>query len=115
VTISETDDAGAVEGFSGSERLVQSQRTASRIIDGRAVVIAIDENELHILNPVGSRVWELSDGRPLSRLVDDIVSEFEVERDRALVDVCRFVRQLERAGALSVEAARTDESGRAPA
>lgn len=96
-------DALTNQEFSGSERLTQNRRTASRIIDGKAVVIAIDENELHILNSVGSRVWELSDGRSLSQMVDDIVSEFEVERSRAVSDISRFVRELEQVGALSVE------------
>lgn len=87
--------------LSGVERLRQCERTASRVIDGKAVVITIDRNELHVLNAVGTRVWELLDGRPLSDIVDEIVGEFAVERARAILDVCTFAEQL-----LSVGAAR---------
>jgi hypothetical protein len=52
----------------GTERLSQCERTACRIIDGKAVVITIDENQVHVLNAVGTRVWELCDGRPLDAI-----------------------------------------------
>lgn len=83
------------------ERLLQNERTASRVIDGKAVVITIDQNELHVLNSVGTRVWELADGRSLGDIIDQIVREFEVERTRAAEDVCTFAERL-----LSVGAAR---------
>ena len=44
----------------------QAERTASRVIDGRAVVIVLDAQTLHTLNAVGTRVWELADGRSLA-------------------------------------------------
>jgi len=88
--------------LSGAERLRQCERTASRVIDGKAVVITIDRNELHVLNPVGTRVWELADGRPLCAIVDDIVREFAVERERAALDVCTFARQLLSVGAAQI-------------
>jgi hypothetical protein len=56
----------------------QSERTASRVIDGKAIVITIDQNELHVLNGVGTRVWQLLDGRELGAVVEAIVAEFEV-------------------------------------
>src|SRR6187402_145410 len=87
--------------LSAGERLRQHERTACRVIDGKAVVITIDQNELHVLNAVGTRVWELADGRPLSAIVDEIVREFAVERERAVKDVWAFAEQL-----LSVGAAR---------
>jgi hypothetical protein len=88
--------------LSGAERLRQCERTASRVIDGKAVVITIDRNELHVLNAVGTRVWELADGRPLSAIVDDIVREFAVEREQAAVDVCAFAAQLVSVGAAQI-------------
>lgn len=88
--------------LSGLERLRQCERTASRVIDGKAVVITIDRNELHVLNAVGTRVWELADGRPLSTIVDDIVREFAVERERAAADVCAFAEQLLAVGAARI-------------
>lgn len=88
--------------LSGAERLRQCERTASRVIDGKAVVITIDHNQLHVLNAVGTRVWELADGRPLSDIVDDVVREFAVDRARAALDVCTFAEQLLAVGAAEI-------------
>ncbi|MCZ7686131.1 MAG: PqqD family protein [Sandaracinaceae bacterium] len=82
--------------------IAQSRRTASRTIDGRAVVVVIDEQKLHTLNPVGTYVWDRADGRSIAAIVEDVVREFEVEPDRATADVMQFVEQLVRAGALDV-------------
>jgi hypothetical protein len=87
---------------SGQLRFEQCERTASRVIDGKAIVITIDRNQLHVLNDVGTRVWQLADGRSLTEIVDAIVSEFEVERERATADVHRFVEQLLAIGAAQI-------------
>lgn len=89
-----------------TEHLSQNERTASRIIDGKAVVITIDENQVHVLNDVGTRVWQLADGRSLDSIIDHVVSEFDVERERAALDVCRFAAEL-----VAVGAARVSGSG----
>jgi len=81
----------------------QSERTASRVIEGKAVVITVDQNELHVLNGVGTRVWQLLDGRALSSVVDTIVGEFEVDTERAAGDVRRFVEQLLSVGAVQIK------------
>lgn len=81
----------------------QSERTASRVIEGKAVVITVDQNELHVLNGVGTRVWQLLDGRALDAVVDTIVSEFEVDTERAAADVRSFVEQLHSLGALQIK------------
>jgi hypothetical protein len=83
-------------------RLMQNERTACRVIDGKAVVITIDHNQVHVLNSVGTRVWELADGRPLDAIVDAIVDEFEVDRARAALDVRTFAAQLIALGAAHV-------------
>ena len=69
--------------------------TASRLIAGEAVVLSLDTRMLRGLNAVGSRVWDLIDGRrTLDDIVDAIVAEFEVGRAEATRDVEAFVRQL---------------------
>jgi hypothetical protein len=89
-----------------SALLFQSERTACRVIDGKAVVITIDQNQLHVLNSVGTRVWELADGRSFEQIVSGIVDEFEVEPARARPDVQSFVEQLLALGALQLKAPR---------
>lgn len=86
--------------------IAQSRRTASRVVDGRAVVVVIDEQCLHTLNPVGTYVWNLADGRSIGSIVEEVVREFEVEREKATADVMQFVEQLVRLGALDIVESR---------
>ena len=94
-------------GPSGLERLTQNDRTACRVIGGQAVVITIDHNQVHVLNEVGTRVWELCDGRSLDAIVDEIVAEFEVEPARAARDVRAFAERLVAVGAARVSPTRS--------
>jgi hypothetical protein len=87
---------------SGKLRVEQCQRTASRVIDGKAIVITIDQNQLHVLNDVGTRVWQLADGRSLTEIVDAVLNEFEVDRERATLDVLQFAEQLLAVGAARI-------------
>jgi hypothetical protein len=92
--------------LTGTERFTQNERTACRVIDGKAVVITIDENQVHVFNAVATRVWELADGRSLDAIVDQVVAEFEVERERAARDVCHFAAQLVAVGAAHIDGGR---------
>lgn len=69
--------------------------TAWRVIEGEAVILAVDTKVMRGLNAVGSRVWELVDGRrEVDEIVETIVAEFAVEPERARADVDAFLRQL---------------------
>jgi coenzyme PQQ synthesis protein D (PqqD) len=73
----------------------RAPNTASRLIAGEAVILSLDTKILRGLNEVGSRVWDLIDGRrTLDDIVDVIVAEFEVPRTQAAADVDVFVREL---------------------
>ncbi len=83
----------------------KNDRIAARVIDGRAVIVVLDQRHLHTLNEVGTRVFDLCDGRlPVHAIAAQIVQEFEVEPETALRDVQRFVRELSFAGALELPA-----------
>ena len=73
----------------------RSPETAWRMIEGEAVILAMDTKVFRGLNAVGSRVWELIDGR---RSVDEIgaaiANEFEVAPEVAARDVSAFVGEL---------------------
>jgi len=71
-------------------------------MDGKAIVITIDHNQLHVLNAVGTRVWQLADGRPIDAIVEQIVQEFEVDRARARADVLAFAEQILAVGAACI-------------
>ena len=54
--------------------------TASRTIDDQAIVVRINDYMVHTLNPVGTRVWELADGR---RTVAQIAATLSHDFDEA--------------------------------
>ena len=75
--------------------VARTATTASRLIAGEAVILSLDTKVLRGLNAVGSRVWELIDGRrTVDESVDVIVAEFDVARPEAAADVAAFVREL---------------------
>jgi hypothetical protein len=78
----------------------RNERVAARVVEGKALIVVIDEKQLHRLNEVGTRVWELCDGRSVEAIADAVVDEFEVDKATALSDVERFVDELHKCGAL---------------
>lgn len=84
---------------------VRNPRIAARVVEGKALLVVIDNKQLHTLNEVGTRIWELCDGRSVGAIADVITEEFEVDRGSALGDVEHFVLELQRIGALEPEVA----------
>ena len=81
----------------------QASRIASRVIEGQAVVIVMDEQKLHTLNDVGTFVWTQAEERlQVSDLAERVASEYEVTSEQALTDVLAFADELVRLGALEV-------------
>ena len=78
------------------------ERIAARVIDGKALIVILDEKQLHTHNSVRTRVWELCDGRSVEAIAGALVAEFEVEAGAALADVRRFVAELCERGALEL-------------
>jgi hypothetical protein len=76
-------------------------QVAARIVDGAAVIVLADTGEVTLLNPVGTRVWELCDGsRTAGEIVEMITTEFEVAPEQALQDVENFLEELVQAQAV---------------
>ena len=70
-------------------------QTAGRVIDGEAVLILADTSEVNVLNPVGSRIFELSDGgSTIEEIAHTIAREYEVTYEQADLDVREFILQL---------------------
>ncbi len=76
-----------------------SRRVAQRVIDGQAFVLDTKEQELHSLNPSGSRIWELAGrGGTPEKIARALADEFEVDYRRALCDVKGFLEKLRTLG-----------------
>jgi hypothetical protein len=80
-------------------------RTASRLVDGEAVIILPEEGVVRMLNQVGSRIWDLADGtRPVRDIAETIYGEFDVEREQARKEVVEFIQQMVEGELLVAEA-----------
>jgi Coenzyme PQQ synthesis protein D (PqqD) len=88
--------------FDEARVLNRAPNVAWRVLDGKAVLVAPSSPLVHTLNPVGTFVWELADGRPISTIVDAVVNEFAVTRTQALADVELFVAELMKKNMLTV-------------
>ena len=70
-------------------------QVASRLVDGEAVIILPQSGQIVVLNEVGSRIWDLADGRhSVGQIAEAIAAEYEVTAEQAIRDVEGFVRQL---------------------
>ena len=70
-------------------------RTASRVFSGEAVIISPAENVIRMLNPTGSRIWELADGtRTVDAIATMLAAEYEVDPAHARQSTQNFVADL---------------------
>jgi anthranilate phosphoribosyltransferase len=73
----------------------KSAETASRIIDGEAVVVIPQEGSVKVFNNTGSRIWELMDGKKKTQeIIDTLVAEFEVSQEELQTDTIGFLQEL---------------------
>lgn len=67
-----------------------------RVIDDEIVVLLPEGAQLHALKGCGSRIWELIEAEiSVSKIVQMICDEYEVEPQRAREEVINFVHKLE--------------------
>lgn len=77
-------------------------RVAARVYSGEAVILSPAENMVRMLNPVGSRIWELADGtRSVDEIATVLTAEFDVEYPQAQQNTGEFVEALVAKGLLT--------------
>ncbi len=77
-------------------------RVAARVYSGEAVILSPAENMVRMLNPVGSRIWELVDGtRSVDEIATVLTAEFDVEYPQAQQNTGEFVEALVAKGLLT--------------
>jgi hypothetical protein len=70
-----------------------------RVLEGQAIIAVSGRSEVHLLNEVGTRIWQLIDGqRGEDQIAAEIETEFEVTHEQAVRDVNEFVRDLTERG-----------------
>lgn len=90
----------------------RSGAVAARAIDGQTVILQLTTSALFTLNRVGSRIWELADGRTtVDQIARQIHEEFEVEAPVAALDAQEFVERLAAQGVLLLSDAPWNPDG----
>jgi hypothetical protein len=80
-----------------NDKPIQNPRTTSRAFDDETVVIDPTTNFARMLNGVGTRIWELSDGyHTIADIATILETEYTVSTSEALLDVTFFVEELVR-------------------
>ncbi|RYE86466.1 MAG: PqqD family protein [Myxococcales bacterium] len=91
--------------LSPGARVTRSAATVWREIDGRTVVIHLDDGRVRTLNPTGSVVWQAIDNTTLADLHARLAAAFPDEPSERLAgDVEAFVAELVDRGLAQVEA-----------
>lgn len=83
-------------------RRAGAQQLLTREIASDTFVMDVERSELHDLNAVGGRIWELIDGRrSAAEIVDALTAEFEVDRARAENEVSAYLDILREKGLIA--------------
>ena len=86
----------------------RGQATSFRVIDGQAVVMQAEGAQVHILNDVGTRVWNLLDGRRTAEEIIDLLKsqitpdEYEQVQADLAADVLEFLADIEGRGMIEM-------------
>jgi coenzyme PQQ biosynthesis protein PqqD len=78
-----------------SDRPRRDPSVAWRVIQGEAVMVLPATGKVHTLNAVGTRFWELIDGRrSLAEIAEQLEEEFDAPADAIAADCRRFAGEL---------------------
>ena len=82
--------------------LRKSPGAAYRVYDGQATIVLPERSAVHVLNAIGTEVWNRIDGsRTVAQIVEEVVDEYDVPPEQARRDVLAFVAALQEHGMVS--------------
>ena len=81
----------------------RNQEIDASDLDGEKVMIDMDRGNYFMLNPIGSRIWDLIN-EPISvgRLVSLLREEYDVSEDECLEGVKDFLHELHHSNLLNI-------------
>ena len=85
-----------------AERFAPRPDVRYRRVGNEAVVVRQEAGEVVVLNEVATRILELVDqGRSTGEMIETLVGEFDVERDRLAADLKAFLAELQAGGLIA--------------
>jgi coenzyme PQQ synthesis protein D (PqqD) len=91
-----------------TKRFIKDSNLVTRCITGETIIVPIkakvgDLDSIYTLNEVGTRIWQLIDGRTdTHQIIEAISREYEVTGEEATKDVIDFLERLEVASLIDV-------------
>ena len=83
--------------------VIREPNTVSRTVDGEAIVITPENRTIHVLNNVGTKIWELvKEKKKIEDIVEQIRQEFKMDQGLVRKDVLEFVEKLHKKQMLEV-------------
>lgn len=74
-------------------RYTQNPELPVTVVAGEAAIITPGDSQLHILNEVGTHIWELCDGAiSLDEIVTELLASFDVSEATAREEAEAFLR-----------------------
>ena len=92
--------------LNGGNRVCPKRRSdvTRHTVDGEAVILDRQSQQIHQLNQSGSFIWDQCDGQtPISEIIRCVTDQFDVEHDVAAADVNRAVEELRKIGLLVID------------
>lgn len=81
----------------GDKYIGQSKGFVCRIIDREAFIVAADGQKMHMVNRVGTFIWQLLSGNITGKeIVDRVCERFDVDPTRAQADITDFLDKLDK-------------------
>ncbi len=75
--------------------IVRSNNLVWRIIDGEAFLMTEDGKKVHMLNKVGTLIWQYADGSlPIKGIISKILERFDINEETAKKDSLEFINKL---------------------
>jgi len=84
--------------------VVRSPEQVSGDLDGKVVLLSIENGEYYNMNAVGSRIWALlENAMTVTELVDHLTAEFEITAELCQPEALTFLEQLSKDKLLKIE------------
>ena len=75
--------------------IVRSNNLVWRIIDGEAFLMTEDGKKVHMLNKIGTLIWQYADGSlPIKGIISKILERFDIDEETAKKDSLEFINKL---------------------
>lgn len=81
--------------ISPEKYIIRNKDVISRIIDNEVFIINDEGNKIHVLNKVGSFIWNRIDTScTIRQIVDSVCERFDVSEEVAQADACELIEKM---------------------